>query len=506
LSTSDATIPTAAADAHARPWRRAALWLALLAPFFYVTYGSANWLASLRSDVPSIVFDWERQIPFLGWTIIPYWSINAFYGLSLFVCATKHELDTHARRLLTAQIVAVLCFILFPLRFTFAQPETHGVAGFLFAALTSFDQPFNQAPSLHIALLVILWVLYARHIPRWRAKRAASAASLKCTRRILALNRARRRVPRWALWLLHPWFLLVGLSVLTTYQHHFIDIPTGALLGFLCLWLWPDRGPSPLSTFHVTGDRRRRVLAARYVAAAIIVGALALWIGGAGLWLLWPAISLLLVAMNYAVFGPAGFQKCADGHMSLAARALLAPYLVGAFLNSRAWTRKAPAPVAVTDAVALGRLPDRRVAADFPTIIDMSAELPRRHGHPGWRSFPALDLVAPEPQLLRAAAAAIEEARARGRVLVCCALGYSRSAAALATWLVAYGHADSVVAATERIRAARPRIVLGDDAMAAIARAALASEASGQRGDSTVRAPDTRPEPGSSARAALLPP
>ena len=35
------------------------------------------------------------------------------------------------------------------------------------------------------------------------------------------------------------------------------------------------------------------------------------------------------------------------------------------------------------------------------------------------------------------------------------------------------------------------------------ARAALASEASGQRGNSMVRAPDTRPEPGSSARAAL---
>ena len=33
--------------------------------------------------------------------------------------------------------------------------------------------------------------------------------------------------------------------------------------------------------------------------------------------------------------------------------------------------------------------------------------------------------------------------------------------------------------------------------------AALASEASGQRGNSTVRAPDTRPEPGSSARAPL---
>ena len=379
MSATDATIPTAA-DAQARPWRRAAIWLAALAPLFYLTYGSANWLASLRTDVPSIVFAWERSIPFLDWTIIPYWSINAFYGWSLFVCATKDELDTHGRRLLTAQLVAVACFILFPLRFTFAQPETHGVAGFLFAALTSFDKPFNQAPSLHIALLVILWVLYARH------------------------------VPRWALWLLHPWFLLVGVSVLTTYQHHVIDIPTGALLGFLCLWLWPDRGPSPLSAFHVALDRRRLVLASRYGAGAAVIGALALIGGGAALWLLWPAISLAMVAANYAFFGPTGFQKRQDGGMTLAACVLLAPYLAAAWINSRLWTRKQPAPVIVADGVALGRLPDRAVAAGFSTVIDLCAELPRPPGQaavgPGqWRAFPTLDLVAPEPDLLRAAAA-----------------------------------------------------------------------------------------------------
>src|SRR5262245_53321700 len=101
----------------ARPLRRAALWLAVLAPFFYASYGLANWLASLRSHVPSIVFDWERGIPFIAWTIIPYWSINAFYGLSLFLCRNKSEVDTLGRRLLTAQIVAVTCFILLPLRF-----------------------------------------------------------------------------------------------------------------------------------------------------------------------------------------------------------------------------------------------------------------------------------------------------------------------------------------------------------------------------------------------------
>lgn len=439
MSAADGYLTGKPAEAFAeRPRRRAIAWLCFLGPFFYVTYGSANWLTSLRTTVPSIVFGWEHAFPFLDWTIIPYWSINAFYAVSLFVCATKDELDTHGRRLLTAQVVAVLCFILFPLRFTFAQPETQGFSGFLFTALTSFDMPFNQAPSLHIALLVILWVLYARH------------------------------VPRWALWLLHPWFALVGLSVLTTYQHHVIDIPTGALLGLFCLWLWPDRGESPASAFALTSDPRRRSLAIRYAVGALLIAGVALLAGRAGWWLFWPSLALALVAANYTFLGAAGFQKGPDGRMSLAAGVLLAPYLVGAWLNSRAWTRNDPAPVIVDDGVAIGRMPSRRDAAAFAAVVDLSAELPGQGDPNDWRAFPLLDLVAPPPAILREAAAAIERARANGLVLVCCALGYSRSASAVAAWLLITGRAASVQEAVERVRRVRPRIVLGEDARRAI--------------------------------------
>jgi len=178
--------PTAAVSpSPPRPWGRAALWLAFLGPFFFATYGLATWFTALRPEVPAIVFAWEHAIPFLPWTIVPYWTIDLFYALSLFVCASRSELDTHAKRLLTAQVIAIASFLLFPLRFTFDRPETGGVFGDLFRVLAAFDQPFNQAPSLHIAL--------------------------------------------------------IGVSVLTTWQHHFIDLPTGALLGFFCLWLWEDR-------------------------------------------------------------------------------------------------------------------------------------------------------------------------------------------------------------------------------------------------------------------------
>lgn len=435
------------AEDATRPWRRAVVWLAGLAPFFYLTYGLANWAAGQRAEVGAIVFDWERDLPFLAWTIFPYWSINLFYGFSLLVCRTRGELDRHGRRLLTAQIVAVACFLAFPLRFTWPKPEVSGAAGFMFDALAGFDKPFNQAPSLHIALLVILWVLYERHAPR-------------------ALR-----------WPLHLWFALIGASVLTTYQHHFIDIPTGALLGFLCLWLWPDAGPNPLAAWQWAREPRQRRFAMFYGVGALAVTSLALMIGGIGLWLLWPAVSLLLVALAYAGLGSAVMQKGRNGQVSLAARMLLLPYRIGAWVNARVWTRAHPGDDLVVDGVSLGRFPTRDDVRrrGYATVVDLSAEFPVADEDVAWIALPVVDRVTPEPALLREAAQAIETGRRRGPVLVCCALGYARSAAAVATWLLASGRARDVDGALTMLARSRPRIVLEDvDRMAIVTAARMA--------------------------------
>ncbi len=61
---------------------------------------------------------------------------------------------------------------------------------------------------------------------------------------------------------------------------------------------------------------------------------------------------------------------------------------------------------------------------------------------------------------------------AAGPLLVCCALGYSRSAASVATWLLRTGRAADAEAAVAIVRAARPGIVLGPAHLRAIAAAA----------------------------------
>lgn len=430
-------LPALRTEPYAGVVVRAALWLGFLAPFFYLSYGFANWLASQRHDVGTIVFSWEDQVPFWDWTIFPYWSINLLYGLSLLLNETKRGVDRLAGRYLTAQIIAVGCFILFPLTASFVRPETSGVPGMLFDVLGGFDKPFNQAPSLHIALLVIIW-------DHWR-----------------------HRLGRLARFAWHFWCLLIGLSVLTTWQHHFIDIPTGALLGFFALWLFPRTGDLPFANGRLANDAKAKRLAGLYAlgAAFLLAGAAAGSFFASPIWLilLWPALALAIVAFGYAAAGPDVFQKADDGTVSLASRLLLLPYRIGARANAWAWTRNLPPDVAIADGVFLGRLPTAAEADAFHTVIDLAAEFPRPAGITcDWISIPMLDLMPPSPACLLQATASIENARYDGTVLVCCALGFQRSAGVVAEWLVATDRADTVAKAQKLLLAAgRPIHLVG---------------------------------------------
>ena len=58
----------------------------LLSFYFMVVYNGCNWLASRRSHVGTLYFDWERRIPFVPILIFPYMSIDLFFFFSPLLC------------------------------------------------------------------------------------------------------------------------------------------------------------------------------------------------------------------------------------------------------------------------------------------------------------------------------------------------------------------------------------------------------------------------------------
>ena len=184
----------------------AAASLATVGLVFGVCYWLSNRLTHVRADVGTAVFAWERVIPFVEWTVVPYLSIVLFFIASFFMPQARDDLRVHAARLLALLAVALACYAVFPLRFTFERPETTGLTGVLFDVINAIDQPYNRAPSLHIGVLVVLWARFSTLVD--------GAARLA----------------------VQGWFMLIGVSVLTTYQHHVVDVPAGFAAGCLCVW------------------------------------------------------------------------------------------------------------------------------------------------------------------------------------------------------------------------------------------------------------------------------
>mgnify|MGYP000906513787 CR=1 FL=1 len=454
--------------------------LVVVAAIFYASYGATNALASARANVPEIYFAWERAVPFLAWSIVPYWSLNLLYALGFFLCRDAGELARYVTQLLAAQVIATLFFIAFPLQMSWEKPAVSGISGFLFSSLAAFDLPFNQAPSLHIILCVVVGAFYLRK---------ARAVWLKAA--------------------LTAWFALIGLSVLTTYQHHFIDIPTGLAAGCLVLLVRPIDG-APLS-FAIAREAARYKWAALYLGLAFltlfaaILGA-KIW-GAWMLWLSWASLSFALVACGYAFLGAGVFAKNEQGRHAFAAKALLFPYLCVARLNALFWLRGRRLSDEILPGLYLGSVKE---AGKFDAVLDLAAEFERPGGAQIYASIPMLDMIMPGADELRRGADELErlvkttfgggenlsqmgaklgsnfsakagyanernlkfdeqaDARAnlqtRGvaneskiaeagqifansnervaengkKVLVCCALGYGRSASVLLAWMVIY--------------------------------------------------------------------
>jgi protein phosphatase len=190
--------------------------------------------------------------------------------------------------------------------------------------------------------------------------------------------------------------------------------------------------------------------------------------------LIWPAISFGLVAAAYFGLGPGIFRKTA-GKLPWPAWWALAPCLLGQHLSRLYYRRQCRAWDELTPQVWIGSTLNHNEAGaavrqGVTAVLDVTAEFSAAAPFRAltYRNIPILDLTAPMLEQLREMAAFIAEESQKGIVYVHCKIGYSRTAAAAAAYLLHSRTAETVPVAIELLRRARSTIVVRPEVVAAL--------------------------------------
>ena len=354
--------------------------------------------------------DWETEIPFVPMFILPYMSSDILFCIAFLLPYTRFELRVLAARVLFIILSSVLLFTLLPLQFSFEKPEVTEFE-FLFTLLKA-DLPYNQLPSLHISFAIILWASMRTRI-----------ASL-IIRGMLA-----------------GWLCLIVLSTLLVFQHHFIDLPTGVLVGLIAIYLIPAQKRSFLTNRFTTP--RHIKIGLYYLVGSLIMLLIAFSTPYLNWFFLWIFFTLLLVSIIYA-FGLNDLLAGKHGQANWIQWLIFAPYFIGSYLSWHYYRRKIPLMSHVKDHVYLGRYPtekefDQVESSGITQAINLATEqqLQKARIPQSRRAF--LDLTIQSPESLYQLARDIDALEGQN-VYVHCALGLSRSVLAVAAWLLYKGH------------------------------------------------------------------
>jgi membrane-associated phospholipid phosphatase len=408
-----------------------------LSILFMGVYGFCNSFTATREGVGAIRFYWENWIPFIPWMTVPYLSIDLFFVGAPFLIRDRSELVRFAGRVGFVVLVAGACYLIFPLTLAVERPSFGGPLGAVWEWFKGMDQPHNLMPSLHMALRTLLAGVYARH-----------------TRGLMR-------------WILGAWFSLIGISTLTTYQHHFIDVFTGILLGVVALQFC---GARPW-VFSGMGNKKVGRL---YFGASIILGVCLVAGWPASYLLLWPIFSFAGISLAYAGFLPALLRK-EEGLPVFCSWMLYAPLLWGQWVSwlyyrtqSRKWDEVVPR-------LWLGRHlleSEAKQAVDqgVVAVLDLTAEFgaPESFRRIIYKNIPVQDLTAPTMEQMDQCARFIDAHVGSGVVYVHCKAGYSRSVAAVAAYFLHSGRATSPDQAIGMIRQSRPKVVIRPEIVKAL--------------------------------------
>lgn len=392
------------------------VWLLYLGIVFFLLYGSANQYAAITATDRAFVMGWEKQIPFVEAFIVPYMSSDVLFAIAFLLPQTRQNVKILALRNFFAIIISVLVFVLWPMKFTFTKPP---VDNFLFEML-KMDLPYNQLPSLHVSLAVILW------------------ASMKHT--IHAT---------WIKAILFIWLILIVLSTLLVYQHHFIDIPTGFAVGVLVVYLFNEKRANYFTNSFTTP--RHIKIGLYYLVFAI--GLMILAFKLSSLFVLYLFVSVFAVSAIYA-FGLNEFLLTKNRYLNVLQRLILLPYFIGSHLSWRYYQRKIPFLSQLNERIYFGRQANNKEYAQLKQlgithIINLCPELIFNRSEIAQQRFNFLDLTMQSPVQISTVIEAIESSLTNDndKVYIHCKLGMSRTILVISAYLLQQGKTNEQISA-----------------------------------------------------------
>lgn len=196
-----------------RPAFRTRFWCALAITLFAaVSYGATNEWSHARGVTRCLALPGELHLPLVSWLVVPYMLIDGLLALAPLFTASRQELRTLMLRLFAAFSMGNIIFLLWPCRCGYPRVIPDDWTAPIFQFLHFTDLPYNQAPSLHIVEALLVAPVYLARLPR-PALRAAFLLLL----------------------------VLGSAGTVLTWQHHLVDVLTGAALGLATMGLIRQR-------------------------------------------------------------------------------------------------------------------------------------------------------------------------------------------------------------------------------------------------------------------------
>ncbi len=174
--------------------------------FFFVSSGYllTSQLALSSAPHPTAFMEWEKNIPYGEYFIIPYFSYFIIPLLAFFAFKqTSNIMRQFVFIFALIAIVSLTIFVFYPHQFGWKRPAP--TTGFetirVMLAFLEADEVYNTFPSLHVSFTVAFWYMMKDHI--------------------------KNRIFYHLTW---SWLVLIVLSTLFVFQHHFVDVVTGIFL------------------------------------------------------------------------------------------------------------------------------------------------------------------------------------------------------------------------------------------------------------------------------------